>query len=284
MSYPTGLVFSGYAWSIFLHFYHHNNKKKNGTFIKYKRTGMDFKLEICADSVESAVNAQAGGADRVELCNSLSEGGTTPSSGTISSARDNLTIDLHVIIRPRSGDFLYTDPEYDIMRRDIEICGEYGVNGIVIGILRQDGEIDVEHTAKLIDLASPMTTTFHRAFDMCSDPFRGLQDVISAGASRLLTSGQRNRAAEGTELISKLVRKAGSKIIIMPGSGLNGSNIADIARSTGAVEFHLSGRKIMESGMIFRREGISMGEITELSKKVADPQKIKNIIDILKMI
>ena len=245
---------------------------------------MDFKLEICVDSVESAVNAQAGGADRIELCNSLFEGGTTPSSGAISSARDNLSIDLHVIIRPRGGDFLYTDPEYDIMRRDIEICGEYGVNGIVIGILRPDGEIDVERTAKLVDLARPMTATFHRAFDMCTDPFRGLQDVISTGASRLLTSGQKNSAVEGMDLISKLVNKSGTRIIIMPGSGINESNIGKIAISSGATEFHLSGRETTDSGMIFRREGIIIGETPSFSKKIADPQKIKNIIDILKMI
>jgi len=245
---------------------------------------MDFKLEICVDNVESAVNAQAGGADRIELCNSLFEGGTTPSGGAISSARDNLSIDLHVIIRPRGGDFLYTDPEYDIMRRDIEICGEYGVNGIVIGILRPDGEIDVDRTAKLINLARPMTATFHRAFDMCTDPFRGLQDVISTGASRLLTSGQRNSADEGMDLISKMIKKSGTRIIIMPGSGINKSNIKKIAKSTGATEFHLSGRETTESGMIFRREGINIGETPGFSKKVADPQKIKNIIDILKMI
>ncbi len=248
---------------------------------------MKFKLEICVDTVESAFNAQLGGADRVELCDNLIQGGTTPSYGMILSARNNLTIDLNVIIRPRGGDFLYSDSEYDIMRQDIEVCGECGVNGIVIGILQQDGEIDIERTAKLIELAHPMTATFHRAFDMCADPFRGLQDVISSGASRLLTSGQKDKAFEGTELISKLVRKAGSRIIIMPGSGLNESNIKELATSTGAKEFHLSGRSITESEMIFRREGIAVGgvpEIPEFSRKVTDPQRIKKIINILKMI
>jgi copper homeostasis protein len=244
---------------------------------------MNFKLEVCVDSVESAINAQAGGAHRIELCNSLFEGGTTPSSGAISAARANISIDLHVIIRPRGGDFLYTDPEYDIMRRDIEICGEYGVNGIVIGILRPDGEIDVERNAKLIDLARPMTATIHRAFDMCTDPFRGLQDVISTGASRLLTSGQRNSAVEGMDLISKLVKKSGTRIIIIPVSGINESNIEKIAIRTGATEFHLSGRETTDSGMIFRREGINIGETPGFTKKVADSQRIKNIIDILKM-
>ena len=248
---------------------------------------MDFRLEICVDSVESAVNAQTGGADRVELCGGLAEGGTTPSYGMILSVRNNLTIDLNVMIRPRGGDFLYSDTEYDIMRRDIELCGECGVNGIVIGILLSDGEIDAERTAKLVELANPMTITFHRAFDMCADPFRGLQDIISAGATRLLTSGHRNKAAEGAELIGKLLKKAGSRIIVMPGSGLNESNIAEVARITGASEFHLSVRNITESEMIFRREGMTIGgvpDIPEFSRKIADPDRIKNIINILKMI
>ncbi|MCX6334426.1 MAG: copper homeostasis protein CutC, partial [Bacteroidia bacterium] len=137
---------------------------------------MNFKLEICVDSVESAINAQIGGADRVELCDNLLEGGTTPSFGSIASARENLSIGLHVIIRPRGGDFLYSDLEYDLMRRDIDLCGEAGVDGIVIGILRSDGSIDIERTQRLIGLAFPMSATFHRAFDVCSDPLSGLED------------------------------------------------------------------------------------------------------------
>jgi copper homeostasis protein len=248
---------------------------------------LNFKLEICVDSVESSVNAQIAGADRVELCDNLAEGGTTPSFGTIISARENLTIGLHVIIRPRGSDFLYTDLEYDIMRRDIEICGEYGVNGIVIGILLADGAIDVDRTAKLIDLAYPMTVTFHRAFDMCSDHVLALEDIISTGAARLLTSGLKNNVTDGAILIGKLVEQAASRIIIMPGSGLDESNIAEVAKVTGATEFHLTGRKVAESEMIFRREGIAMGgvpDIPEFSRKVADTHRIKNIINILKMI
>ncbi|MCJ7449530.1 MAG: copper homeostasis protein CutC [Bacteroidales bacterium] len=248
---------------------------------------MNFKLEICVDSVESAVNAQIAGADRVELCDNLMEGGTTPSFGTIVSARDNLTIGLHVIIRPRGGDFLYTSAEYDIMKRDIEKCGECGVDGVVIGILKSEGAIDAERTAKLIGLAHPMSITFHRAYDMCSDPIRGLEDIISAGASRLLTSGQKDIVPDGAELISKLVRQSGNRIIIMPGSGLDESNIASMVKVTGASEFHLTGRKIVNSKMIFRREGIAMGgvpDIPEFSRKVADSQRIKKIINILKMI
>ena len=248
---------------------------------------MKFSLEICVDNVESAIDAQNAGADRVELCNNLMEGGTTPGFGTISSARNNLTIGLHVIIRPRGGDFLYTDLEYDILRREIDKCGECGVDGIVLGILESSGGIDVERTGKLIELARPMSVTFHRAFDMCHEPEKGLEDVISAGADRLLTSGQKNKADEGTELIRKLIRQAKDRIIIMPGSGINELNIATVAKTTGAKEFHLTGRKVIESEMIFRRQNILSGGIpgiSEYSRKVADPQMIRSIINILKLI
>jgi copper homeostasis protein len=248
---------------------------------------MIYKLEICVDNVESAINAQNAGADRVELCDNLMEGGTTPGFGTISAARNNLTIGLNVIIRPRGGDFLYTDVEYDIMRRDIDVCGECGVDGIVLGILRSGGSVDIERTAKLIEFANPMTVTFHRAFDMCSDPVQGLEDIIASGADRLLTSGQKDKAQEGAELISQLVSQSENRIIIMPGSGINESNIAWIARTTGATEFHLTGRKVVDSEMIFRRQGISMGGIAgipEFSRKVADPDIIKSIINILNLV
>lgn len=248
---------------------------------------MKFKLEICVDSIESAVNAQVAGADRVELCDNLAEGGTTPSYGTIVSARANLSADMNVIIRPRGGDFLYSDPEYDIMRRDIEICGEIGADGIVIGILRSDGTIDIERTAKLVEIAYPMTVTFHRAFDMCCDPVKALNDIIAAGAERLLTSGQKDKAPAGVELISKLICQAGSHIIIMPGSGIDETNIKMVAIETGAHEFHLTGRKSVDSGMKYRKDGIAMGGypvIPEYLRKVADTERIKNIINILKMI
>lgn len=248
---------------------------------------MQFKLEICADSVESAINAQMAGADRIELCDNLAEGGTTPSFGTILSVRNNLVINLNVIIRPRGSDFLYSDMEYDIMRRDIEVCGEAGIDGIVIGILQADGTIDIERTAYLVELAHPMSVTFHRAFDMCADPEKALEDVISTGASRLLTSGQKNNALDGADLLSALVRLAGDRIIVMPGGGINGINIASIARISGAKEFHMTGRSAIESEMSFRKPGISIGGIPgipEFSRKIADQRKIRNIIEILKLI
>ncbi|TAL70803.1 MAG: copper homeostasis protein CutC [Bacteroidetes bacterium] len=248
---------------------------------------INYKLEICVDNVESAVDAQIAGAHRIELCDNLPEGGTTPGFGKIISARDNLSIALNVMIRPRGGDFLYTDLEYDIMRRDIDICGENGVDGVVFGILRSDGTIDIDRTSKLIELAHPMSVTFHRAFDMCSNPVRGLEDIIVSGAARVLTSGQKAKALDGAELIRELITQAGKRIIIMPGSGINDSNITAIAKITGAKEYHLTGRMIIESEMIFKRKGILMGctdGIPEFSRKVADPEMIRSIINILNLI
>ncbi len=248
---------------------------------------MEFKLEICVDSAISALNAQSAGADRIELCDNLGEGGTTPGYGMIISARNNLSIGIHVLIRPRGGDFLYSDTEYDIMRRDIELCGENGIDGIVTGILFPDGTIDVERTARLIEFAYPMTATFHRAFDMCADPVRGIEDVIATGASRLLTSGQQNKALDAVELIRQLVIQAGERLIVMPGGGIDETNAAQIITATKAKELHLTGRMEIDSEMIFRRQGISMGSLPgnpEFKRKIADPEKIKKIIESLKMI
>lgn len=248
---------------------------------------MQFRLEICVDSVISALNAQEAGAHRIELCDNLEEGGTTPGPGKIIEVRKNVDIDVNVLIRPRGSDFLYSEIEYDVMRRDIEFCGESGVDGIVIGILLKDGNIDVGRTAKLAEIARPMSVTFHRAFDMSADPVKGLEDIIKTGAGRLLTSGMKNKAHEGISLIQKLVNDAGRRIIIMPGSGINETNIAEIARGTGANEFHLTGRKTVASEMIYRKNDISMGgsaRADEYSMKIADIQMIKNIIRILKMI
>jgi copper homeostasis protein len=248
---------------------------------------MEFKIEICTDSVESAIEAQNAGADRIELCSNLPEGGTTPGSGLIRSARQNLSIGLHVIIRPRGGDFLYSALEYDIMKREIDVCRECGVDGIVIGILEPGGAIDIKRTSKLIEFARPMSVTFHRAFDMCIDPLSGLEAVIDTGAHRLLTSGQRNSAYEGMLLIKDLVERAGERIIIMPGAGINESNIVNIARVTRANEFHFTGRKVIESGMIFHREDITMGaasEMPEYFRKVLNPDLIRSIVNNLKLI
>jgi copper homeostasis protein len=243
---------------------------------------MKFKLEICIDNIESAIIAQESGAHRVELCSALTEGGTTPGYGTISLVRKKINIGLHVIIRPRGGDFLYSTHEFEIMKRDIEKCGEIGADGVVTGILLRNGHIDIERTARLIELARPMSVTFHRAFDMSNDPIRSLEDVIAAGADRLLTSGQTDKAMDGAELIRQLGELARERIIIMPGSGISVSNISELALKTKASEFHLTGRKIIDSSMDFRRDSIYMGgskDVAEYSRKIADGELIRNIAD-----
>lgn len=242
-------------------------------------------MEICADSVESATIAEAAGAGRLELCSALAEGGVTPSAGLIESVRRETNIRLHVLIRPRSGDFMYNDSEFSVMRRDIDTAGERGADGIVTGILRSDGTIDVERTALLAEYAAPMALTFHRAFDLCRDPKKGLEDVIAAGASRVLTSGQARNAIEGASLIRSMISDAAGRIIIMPGGGIDEYNIAMLATGTGATEYHLSGRKQRESMMTFRRKGIYMGDPrlqSEYTLKSADAERISSVIMILR--
>ncbi len=242
-------------------------------------------MEICTDSVESATIAEAAGAGRIELCSALTEGGVTPSAGLIEAVRRETNIRLHVLIRPRSGDFLYNDTEFSVMRRDIDTAGECGADGIVTGILRSDGSIDIERTALLAEYASPMALTFHRAFDLCRDPKKGLEDIIAAGASRILTSGQAKNAIEGASLIRSMISDAAGRIIIMPGGGIDEYNIAMLANSTGAAEYHLSGRKQRESLMTFRRKGVYMGDPrlqSEYTLKSADSERISSVIMILR--
>lgn len=243
-----------------------------------------FVLEICANSVESAIMAQKGGAQRVELCDNIHEGGTTPSQGAIISARKELDIDLNIIIRPRGGDFFYTKTEFDIMIKDIEIAKKLGVNGVVLGLLNPDGSIDKIRTKQLVDAAKPMSVTFHRAFDVCNNPFTGLKDIIDCGCDRILTSGQQNKAIDGVDLIKELVKKSDNRIIIMPGSGINENNIQEIYQKTGVNEFHASLRKKTKSKMEYRKENISMGGIPgidEFEILLTDPEKVKKTIEII---
>jgi copper homeostasis protein len=216
-------------------------------------------LEICAGSITSCLAAQEGGASRVEFCDNLLEGGTTPSYGAIASAREKLQIALNVIIRPRGGDFLYSDIEFDVMGRDILACKTLGVDGVVVGLLTADGDIDVIRTRTLVELAAPMQVTFHRAFDVARDPFKALEDVIATGCKRLLTSGQEANALEGAALISKLREAAGERLVVMPGAGVRLNNIAQLVAETGCVEFHTSGRAPFASGMRYRNERVKMG-------------------------
>jgi copper homeostasis protein len=239
-------------------------------------------LEVCANSVESALAAQQGGAARVELCENLYEGGTTPSHGDISVARKQLHIKLYVLIRPRGGDFLYTDVEYEIITADVKHCIEAGCDGIVIGMLNADGSVDKERCAKLIQMAKKMGVgvTFHRAFDMCADLEQALEDIINLGCERILTSGGKSTAIEGSRMIADLVTKARGRIIIMPGSGVNEHNVADMVRFTGVREVHSSARGRKPSKMIYKNDHILMGDNMgdEYAYEQTDVDRVRNIL------
>lgn len=217
-------------------------------------------VEVCANGVESCLAAQEGGADRVELCAGIPEGGTTPSYGEIMVARRVLTTTrLHVIIRPRGGDFLYSDLEVERMAADITVCRELGVDGVVFGCLRADGTIDVERNRYLMDCASGMSMTMHRAFDRTADPALALEQVIDLGFDRILTSGQQPQAIQGVDLLAKLNRQAAGRITLMAGSGVNEQNIRTIRDVTGLHEFHFSGRESRPSAMQYVNPNLYMG-------------------------
>ncbi|MBM3405162.1 MAG: copper homeostasis protein CutC [Bacteroidetes bacterium] len=244
----------------------------------------NYKIEICAAHIQSAIAAQEGGASRIELCDNLYEGGTTPSYATIKLARAKLNIGLNVMIRPRGSDFCYSDDEFDIMKEDIAACKELGADGVVFGILLPNGNVDIERTRQLVEIARPLSVTFHRAFDMTPDPFRALEEIIRAGIDRILTAGQANTVPEGLNLIIQLAEKAGDRIIIMPGSGINEQNIREIRDKTGASEFHLSGRKPVQSRMTFRKEGIFMGglrEIPEFEMQMTDAGRVREMVKLV---
>jgi copper homeostasis protein len=235
---------------------------------------MSYRLEICAFNLASALIAQQAGADRVELCAGPEEGGTTPSPGTITLAREHLKIPLYPIIRPRGGDFLYSDEEFRVILRDIEFCKRAGCNGVVFGILRADGSVDVPRCARLVEIAYPMGVTFHRAFDWASNPFQAMETIIGLGFERILTSGQRPTAEEGAELIDQLIREADERIIIMPGSGVRASNIVALAEKTGASEFHTSARVLKASAMTHVNAGMKESQSVVLAG-IEEIKKIK---------
>jgi copper homeostasis protein len=246
----------------------------------------DIVIEVCIDSVQSAIAAEKGGANRVELCDNLISGGTTPSAASIELARKSIDIDINVIIRPRGGDFCYSQLEFEIMKRDIEIVKNMGVNGVVVGILKPNGEVDKERMKEIIEIARPLSVTFHRAFDMTKDPFKALDTLIELKVDRILTSGQKNKTIEGIDLIKELVNKAQDKIIIMPGSGINKDNIKNIVSQTGVKEFHLSAKKKVDSVMEYRNQAVSMGGIlqpSEYENYFADEKAIREIRNLYKI-
>lgn len=202
---------------------------------------MSFILEICANGIQSAINAELGGADRIELCDNLWEGGATPSYAMIEHTVNRLNIPVFVLIRPRGGDFVYSDLEFEVLKRDIECCVNMGVAGIVSGILLPDGNVDIERTSLLKRLSGDLPFTFHRAFDVTPDPMKALDELISIGIDRILTSGQQLSASSGSQLIKNLVDKSEGSITILPGGGITIENISNLIEA-GCKEFHLSAK------------------------------------------
>ena len=221
---------------------------------------MDYKFEVCANSVESCLAAQEGGADRVELCAGIPEGGTTPPYGDILTARKYLTrTKLHVIIRPRGGDFLYNELEKEIMLEDVRNAKRLGADGVVFGCLTAEGDVDLPFMRQLMEEAKGLSVTFHRAFDVCRNPKETLEQIIELGCDRILTSGQAETAEIGIPLLKELQHQASGRIILLAGCGVKEHNIAKIARETGIHEFHFSAREPADSGSLFIDKKLGMG-------------------------
>ncbi len=234
-------------------------------------------LEIAVFNIDSAIKAAVAGADRIELCDNAMEGGTTPSYGTLKLAREKISIPVFPIIRPRGGDFLYNDVEFEVMLKDVLLCKELGFEGIVIGILNADGSINKQRTLQLVECAYPLEVTFHRAFDRVTDPLKALEDIIDCGCQRILTSGQTPNALDGKDLIKQLIHQANNRIIIMPGSGVRSNNIKEIADTTGAVELHSSARKLITSSMQFNNKNMNE-DLQNVSVDVAEIQQMKSLL------
>ena len=241
----------------------------------------DIVFEVCVDSVESALAAQDGGAQRVELCSDLLEGGLTPSFGAIQVARASLRIPIMAMIRPRGGDFLYSDREFRAMLHDVAMAKDAGVAGVVFGLLEPDGTVDEGRTRELVELARPLAVTFHRAFDMVRDPFEAIETLVGIGVDRILTSGQEASAIEGLERIAGLVERAGDRVVVMPGGGIHARNVARVAAVPGIREIHFGGGAPVESAMAFRNPTVFMGGVLrppEYSRDVQRPELVAEVL------
>ena len=240
----------------------------------------DIQFEVCLQSVDDVFAAAAGGAQRAELCAALVEGGITPSHATI---RDSLAadIDVRVMIRPRGGDFDYSARELDAMERDIEVCRDLGVGGIVLGILTPEGEVARTQVQRLIRRAGDLPVTFHRAFDVCRDPWAALEQLRDLGVSRILTSGQRATVPEGADLIAELVERSGPEITILPGCGITPENLLEVLRRTGATEFHATAFAREDSRMRHRNAEVYMGipGLPEYERQVTTAAEVRRFVD-----
>ena len=245
-----------------------------------------FKIEACIGTLQSGIEAEKGGANRVELCDNLAEGGTTPSAALIQMTKEKLQIPAAVMIRPRHGDFLYSDLEFEIMKKDIEFCKSVGVEAVVFGLLTPEGNIDCERTKKLVETAGNMQVCFHRALDLSNDYLKAIEQIIDCGCHRILTSGGANKAVEGFENIRKAQELYGNKIEIMVGSGINAENVSKF-HEVGIRNFHLSGKVQIDSLMTYRKEGVSMGAISadeEYKITQTDYRKIAEVKQVLESI
>lgn len=234
-------------------------------------------LEVCAFHIESCIIAERCGAVRVELCDNPIEGGTTPSYGTIKQVREKIAIKLYPILRPRSGSYYYTDEEFAILKDDIYMCRQLGCDGISVGISNINAEIDTERFKRIVEWAGPMGVTCNRVFDCAPDPYKALDDIIACGCERVLTSGQKSAAPAAGALLKELVDRAAGKIIIMPGAGVNSSNIAQLRNVSGAKEFHSSARKTAPNPVTYiNREVADYGNVY-----IADESEVKAMITAL---
>lgn len=237
-------------------------------------------IEICLEDVQSVLSAQNGGTDRVELCSDLFEGGLTPSLGTVLTAKRLSSIPINCMVRPRGGDFCYSDLEFEAMKEDIKAFKGAGVNGIVFGILTPQGDVDIKRSRQIIELARPLSVTFHRAFDMTRDPYKALEDLIALGVDRVLTSGQEATVPEGMDLLADLVRIAGNRIIVMPGCGITERNFKKIHNRIGAREYHVHLPAEFGSKMEFHPGHIYMGGLlrqSEFSIAHTDENRVRTI-------
>lgn len=246
-----------------------------------------YTLEICVDSVKSAINAERGKATRLELCSNLIIGGTTPTKSLFEEVKKNVNIPINVLIRPRFGDFLYSDYEVNIIKNEIKMFKKLGVDGIVVGILTKNGEIDLDNMKKFIEVAQDIPITFHRAFDVCREPLKAFYQLQELGIQNILTSGQSQDCLRGKKLLKELVKistkNSKNKTEILVGAGLNIENIDEIVNFTGATNFHFSGKRIKQSSMEYRKENVNMGlkEFSEFEILETDENLVKEVADYL---
>ncbi len=238
-------------------------------------------IEICLESVESVIAAEKGGADRVELCSDLFEGGLTPTIGTVKTALKKSNIKINAMIRPRGGDFCYSDEEFEVMKEDIKAFKETGINGIVFGILTPEGDIDVKRSKEIIELARPLAVTFHRAFDMTRDPYKSLEELIELGVDRVLTSGQEATVPEGADLLEDLVQIAGDRIIVMPGCGITERNFPKLRDKIKAKEYHIYLPYETTSKMKFHPGHIYMGGLLRQSEFTITHTSSSRVSDVM---